>query len=40
MIGTQSPGAMCGVVTNTVAHEGLSVTVDGNLARLAIVTDD
>lgn len=40
MIGTQPVGAIDGVVISAVAHEGLSVTVDGKPARLAIVTDD
>lgn len=40
MIGTQPTGALEGVVISTVAHEGLSVTVDGKPARLAVVTDD
>lgn len=39
MIGTQPTGALQGVVISAVAHEGLSVTVDGKPARLAIVTD-
>jgi len=40
MIGTQSTGAIAGVVISMVVHEGLVVTVDGKPARLAIVTDD
>lgn len=40
MIGTQPVGAIEGVVISAVTHEGLSVTVDGKPARLAIVTDD
>lgn len=40
MIGTQPEGAIAGVVISAVAHQGLSVTVDGKPARLAIVTDD
>lgn len=40
MIGTQPEGAISGVVISAVAHQGLSVTVDGKPARLAIVTDD
>lgn len=40
MIGLQPTGALGGVVISAVAHEGLSVTVDGKPARLAIVTDD
>jgi len=40
MIGTQPTGAIDGVVISAVSHEGLSVTVDGKPARLAIVTED
>ncbi|UDF33488.1 UNVERIFIED_ORG: hypothetical protein LHJ69_12725 [Shinella sp. XGS7] len=40
MIGTQPVGAIEGVVISAVSHEGLTVTVDGKRARLAIVTDD
>jgi hypothetical protein len=40
MIGTQPTGAVPGVVISAVAHEGLTVTVDGKPARLAIVLDD
>jgi hypothetical protein len=40
MIGQQPTGAIGGVIISAVAHEGLSVTVDGKRARLAIVTDD
>lgn len=40
MIGTQPTGALQGVVISAVAHEGLTVMVDGKPARLAIVTDD
>jgi len=40
MIGTQPTGAMEGVVISAVSHEGLTVTVDGKPAKLAIVTDD
>ena len=40
MIGTQPTGAIASVVISAVSHEGLSVTVDGRPARLAIVTDD
>lgn len=40
MIGTQPTGAIQGVIISSVAHEGLSVTVDGRPAKLAIVTDD
>ena len=34
------PGAIQGVVISAVSHEGLSVTVDGRPARLAVVSDD
>lgn len=40
MIGTQPVGAIAGVIISAVSHEGLSVTVNGKPARLAIVTDD
>ena len=40
MIGEQKTGAIEGVVISAVSHEGLSVTVDGKPARLAVVTDD
>lgn len=40
MIGTQPIGAIDGVVISAVSHEGLTVTVNGKPARLAIVTDD
>lgn len=40
MIGTQPTGALAGVVISAVAHEGLTVQVDGRPARLAIVTGD
>jgi hypothetical protein len=40
MIGTQPTGAIDGVVITAVAHEGLSVTVNGKPGRLAIVTED
>ena len=40
MIGTQPVGTINGVVISAVSHEGLSVTVDGKAARLAILTDD
>ena len=40
MIGTQPTGAMPGVVISAVAHEGLSVTVNGQPARLAVVLED
>ena len=40
MIGTQTIGRLSGVVISAVSHEGLTVTVDGKPARLAIMTDD
>lgn len=40
MIGRQPTGAIAGVVISAVAHEGLTVAVDGKHARLAVVTDD
>lgn len=40
MIGTQTVGIISGVVISAVSHEGLSVTVDGKPARLAILSDD
>lgn len=40
MIGNQPEGTIAGVVISAVAHEGLTVTVDGRPARLAILTDD
>ena len=40
MIGTQPEGAIAGVVISAVSHEGLTVTVDGKPARLAILTED
>jgi len=40
MIGTQPTGRLPGIVISAVAHEGLTVTVDGRPARLAVVLDD
>jgi len=40
MIGDQQTGAIEGVIISAVSHEGLTVTVDGRPARLAVVTDD
>jgi hypothetical protein len=40
MIGTQNTGTVPGVVISAVAHEGLSVTVNGKPARLAVVLED
>jgi hypothetical protein len=40
MIGTQTTGHVPGVVISAVAHEGLTVTVNGKPARLAVVTED
>lgn len=39
MIGTQPTGAIQGVVITAVAHEGLTVLVDGKPGRLAIVDE-
>ena len=39
MIGTQPTGALPGIVITAVSHEGLSVTVDGKPARLAIINE-
>lgn len=40
MIDQRPTGAIAGVVISAVAHEGLTVLVDGKPARLAIITDD
>ena len=40
MIGTQPTGAIEGVVISAVSHEGLSVTVNGKPARLAVIDED
>jgi hypothetical protein len=40
MIGHQPTGAIDGVVISAVSHEGLSVSVNGKPARLAIVLED
>lgn len=40
MIGEQPTGAIPGVVITAVAHEGLTVTVNGRPALLAVVLDD
>lgn len=40
MIGTQTTGAIEGVIITAVSHEGLSVIVNGKRARLAVVLDD
>ena len=40
MIGTQPTGRLPGVVISAVAHEGLSVTVDGQPAQLAVISKD
>lgn len=40
MIGTQPTGTLGAVIISAVSHEGLSVTVDGKPARLAIVLED
>lgn len=40
MIGHQPTGTIQGVLVTAVAHEGLTVMVDGKPARLAVVLDD
>lgn len=40
MIGTQPEGRIQGVIISAVSHQGLSVTVDGKPARLAILAED
>jgi len=40
MIGHQPTGAITGAIISAVAHEGLTVTVDGRPALLAIITED
>lgn len=40
MIGIQPTGAIEGVVISAVSHEGLTVTVNGKPARLAVILDD
>ena len=40
MIGTQTTGRIPGVIISAVTHEGLTVTVDGKPARLAVVLED
>lgn len=40
MIGIQPTGRLPGVVISAVTHEGLTVTVDGRPARLAVVLED
>lgn len=40
MIGEQPTGALPGIVISAVVHEGLTVLVDGQPARLAVVTED
>jgi hypothetical protein len=39
MIGTQPTGAIGGVDISAVAHEGLTVTVDGKPGRLAVLDE-
>lgn len=39
MIGTQPTGTLPGIVITAVSHEGLSVTIDGKPARLAIINE-
>jgi hypothetical protein len=40
LIGHQPVGAIQGVIISAVSHEGLTVTVDGKPARLAILSED
>lgn len=40
LIGDQPTGLVDGVVISATANQGLSVTVDGKPARLAVVTED
>ena len=40
MIGEQTTGTLPSVVIQAVTHEGLTVTVDGQPAQLAIITSD
>jgi hypothetical protein len=40
MIGDQPIGAIEGVVISAVAHEGLTVLVNGKPAHLAVVTEE
>lgn len=40
MIGTQKTGRIDGVVITAVSHEGLTVFVDGQPGKLAIVDQD
>ena len=40
MIGTQPTGRLPGVVISAVVHEGLTATVDGKPARLAVISED
>lgn len=40
MLGHQQTGAIEGAIISAVSHEGLKVTVNGQPAKLAIVTAD
>lgn len=40
MIGNQKTGCIAGVVISMVAHEKPTVTVGGELAQLAVITND
>lgn len=40
MIGIHPTGAIPGVVISAVSHEGLTVTVNGKPARLAVILED
>jgi hypothetical protein len=39
MIGEMATGGLAGVVVSAVAHEGLSIQVEGRPARLAIIDE-
>jgi hypothetical protein len=40
MLGTTPTGTIPGAIISAVAHEGLTVTVNGRPARLAIINED
>lgn len=40
MIGTQTTGAIPGIIISATSHEGLSVLVNGKPALLAVISDD
>lgn len=39
MIGTQPTGTLAGIHITAVAHEGLTVTIDGSPGRLAVLDE-